>query len=303
MSSAVKHNTYFLCDTKHKNSNSILHTTSIVMWVNDLNKIMTVSRCRHERMDRVFYRKFFCNWIKILEEDGVNVTDFLNGLTGAIFDFSTAEAYGYLDMLVKYLGEADGTTRFWKTVKGCYVHWLRSCKRVAGRVCTTERELELFMLNCKKMSTFLQNEQETKHFFKLLSSMYPGIKPWTKWWETDADRLHIKMLVRGCSKNNKFNELPDDTNTAESINNQYRRILNVNIQLELSDMFEEDCLFYGYFFACDSQIRTSYKDRSAPKRRAEAKSRRGKRYHNDSRAPDTLHNIHALPQNEKGLVA
>ncbi|KAL0477485.1 hypothetical protein AKO1_002254, partial [Acrasis kona] len=302
MIQAVSHNTYFLCDTKHSSSESILYVTSIVMWIPELERIMTVARCRHERIDQTFYFNFFCNWMSVLEEDGVDVLSFLCQLTGALFDFSTGEAFGYHDMLIKYLGQDEGERRFWQTVKGCYVHRLRSCERVAKILCQTEDELNYFMKNCQAMPTALSSTAEVVTWFKVIEAKYPGSKAWVDWWLLNAESLHVKMLVCCCSENVKFNELPRDTNAAKEIHNQYRRILNVNIQIELGDMFDEDRLFYSYFFASSTNVRTTYRNRTEAKRIADAKQRREKRYHNDGRAPDTIKQIIQLPENEMQLA-
>jgi len=73
---------------------------------------------------------------------------------------------GYKDMLFEYLGEQEGEERFWGTVKGCYVHWLRSVERVVNLLAVGETEYGLFMEDCKKMPFLMESEAEILLFFQ-----------------------------------------------------------------------------------------------------------------------------------------
>jgi len=193
MSIAATQNCYLVTDTKHNNDS--LHTTTIVVWEPTLDRAVPVARMHHDRMDARAYTDFFLNFFSTLEEDRVDVIQFIKNLEGALFDFSTAEANGLLNALTNHLGEDEARRKFDSIIRGCFVHWLRSAERVAKLVCNDEEELEEFRKQCAVMPRKMTDEGAAHAWFDYITQLYPGLYNWSKWWTSDAKGLHLRMLL------------------------------------------------------------------------------------------------------------
>jgi hypothetical protein len=190
---------YIVTDTKHM-EDGFLHT-SIVVWDEQLEVSVAVARMRHTRQTEQTFSDFFNNFFETLQEDGVNTKEWFNRLEGSLFDFSTAEAYGYLDALVQWLGAEEGRLKFDETIKGCQVHWLRSVKHAAKLVCSTEKDLRTFETMAASMPFCMKDKVSALIWFNMILQVYPGLKKWADWWTHDAEGLHLRMLIRPTMSN------------------------------------------------------------------------------------------------------
>ena len=159
-------------------------------------------------------------------------------LRGIITDWSDAEISGLKMAIGKDLAE--------KLLKGCKVHWIRSCQRVADKVAKSrdkKRERDIFI----KISSRIQTLECTVHIVacfespcgvqsvsQLLKSL-PGIcsaddakfiddncdwstaKHWCQWW---ARCDHLIMLSKAFSKmdDGVWKQCPSTTNAVERRN-------------------------------------------------------------------------------------
>jgi hypothetical protein len=304
MSHVAQQNTYIVTDTKH-GANGGLHMTTIVIWEPHLNRAIPVARMHHNRLDEKAYSELFSNFLATLTEDGIDVIEYIKSLDGALFDFSTAEAYGLLNALIKWLGIAEGRKRFDEIIRGCFVHWLRSAERVGRLICATEEEYEQFMKQCALMPKMMVNFEAATLWFQLLQKIYPGLKDWVQWWIADADGLHLRMLLQNVTKQNTWQTLPTDTNIVESIHNTYRVVLHPNFMVEMRNFFSLDRNTYDLMLANELNIDVSYRNNStiarkkAAVRRAQARTEQ----QGDGRAPDTRKTTPALPPTAKAVSA
>ena len=159
-------------------------------------------------------------------------------LQGIITDWSDAEISGLKMAIGKDLAE--------KLLKGCKVHWIRSCQRVADKVAKSrdkKRERDIFI----KISSHIQTLECTVHIVACFESLcgvrsvsqllksLPGIcsaddakfiddncdwstaKHWCQWW---ARRDHLIMLSKAFSKmdDGVWKQCPSTTNAVERRN-------------------------------------------------------------------------------------
>ena len=138
--------------------------------------------------------------------------DLSRSLLAVILDWSDAEING--------LKAAIGNTLAVSLLKGCKVHWIRSCQRVANRVASpTNRDLEkkLFLQIAGKIQS-LESAVDKIACFETLCGVYTikqlleklpdvctkeeaedadlhkdwsGAKNWAQWW---TQSTHLKML-------------------------------------------------------------------------------------------------------------
>ena len=117
----------------HRISNAVAFNTITMEW-------MVIGRLRLNKQDANAYSLAFKN---IFSRCSSSNSNFQLGdtLIGIVTDWSDSEING--------LKKAIGNDVAEKLLKGCNVHWLRSCKRIAERIATSAdrpRERSIFLV-------------------------------------------------------------------------------------------------------------------------------------------------------------
>ena len=172
---------------------------------------MVIARVRMNKQTSDAYalafKKLFtkCSRINQVFEPG-------SALLGVLTDWSDAETNG--------LRQAVGKTVAEKLLKGCRVHWNRSCQRVADRVARSNQEKDIFLKICymiPNLSTAIEVMAcfETLYGVRPVSDLVKKLpklqlstgevhfiekecdwsiaKNWAQWW---ARCEHLKMLSK-----------------------------------------------------------------------------------------------------------
>ena len=181
-------------------------------------------------------------------------------LQGIITDWSDAEISGLKMAVGKNLAE--------KLLKGCKVHWQRSCQRVADKVATSKdrkKEKDIFM----KISSQIQRLENSVHIIACFESLcsvrcvsqllniLPGLcsaedaqfidnncnwsssKHWCQWW---TRRDHLIMLSKSFSKMDDkiWERCPSTTNAVERRNKDCKSDNPQSLKLAMMKVYKVD---------------------------------------------------------------
>lgn len=218
----------------------------------------------------------------------MDVMEYIKSLEAVLVDYSAAQAQGFKNCIKIIFGQEEGLKQAERLLKGCSVHWLRSCQRVAN-LCVDPLIQPNFMRLCIAIRN-MENLNEVLETFSKIEEIYSDLKPWIDWWTRDDN---LKLLCRSFSSNNHWVSTPNDTNIVESLNNVLDRVSSQNASVQFISEFHLDRSFVEDIHAASNCLRLSYRDRCKDAREKQNKTRKTKRYRQrsldellDSRAPD-----------------
>ena len=248
---------------------------------------------------------------KIIAKCKADCPEFEIGTTllGIMIDWSDAE--------IKGLHLAVGKKQAEELLKGCKVHWLRSCQRVADRVSSSpnkQLERRVFLEICRKIKT-LDSRVDVVACFELLCGVrsvsnllqkLPSLctiqeatiideqcnwsvaKHWAQWW---TRATHLKMLSQIFSdmSSSVWNKCPSSTNAVERKNKDCKSD-KAPLKLAMISVYKLDKLACFKHMAAEEGTSISYRRKTeARKANAEARQRQrmkvGKPDHNAEHGP------------------
>ena len=215
-------------------------------------------------------------------------------LQGIVTDWSDAEIRG--------LKIAAGKDTAEKLLKGCKVHWQRSCQRVAEKVLSSQergREKKVFLQIASKIQ-FLDGSVSRIACFEALCGVRPVVqllqivptlcmaddakyiddncdwscaKHWAQWW-THCD--HLKMLSKSFSnmEDNIWEQCPSSTNAVEQRNRDCKSDTPQCLKLAMMKVYKVDKVACLKHIAAEENIILSYRYRSEEARRMTALKKR-----------------------------
>ena len=214
-------------------------------------------------------------------------------LQGIVTDWSDAEIRGLKTAVGKDMAE--------KLLKGCKVHWQRSCQRVAEKVLSSRDRLrERVFLQIASKIQILESSVTIIACFEALCGVrsvtellqiVPNLckaddaefidgncdwscaKHWAQWW-TRCD--HLKMLSKSFSNmdDDIWEQCPSSTNAVERRNRDCKSDTPQCLKLALIKVYKVDKVACLRHIAAKEGIVLSYRSRSEETRRATALKKR-----------------------------
>ncbi len=183
---------YIVVDVKHGANDEKLYHFGIAIYDENIQRSVMVSRTRVDRMNAQSYKMSFMYFLLTLERDcGIDLNEYLkNQLKGVLVDFSTAQATGFVECVTELLGEEAESTAM-NLLKGCYVHWMRSCNRIAKIVCRPDRQ-NAFLTLCGSIRTE-PDQKQVLLMFTTIAELYRETVPWVQWWTREQN---LRLLCR-----------------------------------------------------------------------------------------------------------
>ena len=236
---------------------------------------------------RLAYKKMFDHC-----KDHHSHFDVGESLQAIIIDWSDAEING--------LKAAIGSKLAMSLLRGCKVHWLRSCQRVADRVASAENkslEKDIFLRIAGKIQ-FLKSAVDTIACFETLCGVrtvtqlvdklpdicsqeeaktidlhknWSGAKNWAQWWTRST---HLKMLSVAFTEIDKdiWNRSPTTTNAVERKNRDCKSDA-VSIKQIMTETYKIDKVVCIKHITAMQESSISYRSQTAEARAAQAKYR------------------------------
>ena len=225
-------------------------------------------------------------------------------LVGVLIDWSDAEANGLKHAVGKELAE--------NLLKGCKVHWNRSCQRIADRIATSDDrpwEKDIFLRICytiPKCKTSLEvvacfetlcGVRPANNLSKILPSLlsveesqfidecnWSVAKNWAQWW---ARREHLKMLSKVFTSMDQdiWDKCPSTTNAVERKNKDCKSDSPQCLKLSMLKVYKVDKVACLRHIAAEDHVSLSYRSRDTDALRAEA-ARKQKQRQKDKVAAD-----------------
>ena len=128
---------FMQCDITYDQFREYSYIFNAVVFNDVLMEWMVIGRVRLDKQDKNAYSLAFRKIFQKCKEINPKYLEFLLGL---VVDWSDAQ--------IKGLQQVVGEEKADKLLKGCKVHWLRSCMRVADKVAASQyktRERNLFV--------------------------------------------------------------------------------------------------------------------------------------------------------------
>ena len=180
-----------------------------------------------------------------------------NSLKGIVIDWSKAEMNGIKLAIVEEVAE--------RLLRGCRVHWIRSCQRVSERVSksTDKTKEKVIFRKISSAITVLSDRQDIIRCFKALcgeesalslTDTVPGlteeeatfvdyncdwtaVKHWASWW---IQPHHLRMLCGPCSKTSPdvWKTDPLSTNAVEGKNSECKANQPVPLKAALINVYK-----------------------------------------------------------------
>jgi hypothetical protein len=264
---------YLVADVKHGKNSERLHHLGIATFSEELRKAVILSRTRVSKLDSVTYQLAFEYFFNTLGDDGVDVMEYIKSLEAVLVDYSAAQAQGFKNYIKIIFGQEEGLKQAERLLKGCSVHWLRSCQRVTN-LCVDPLIQPNFMRLCIAIRN-MENLNDVLETFSKIEEIYSDLKPWIDWWTSDDN---LKPLCRSFSSNNHWVSTPNDTNIVESMNNVLDRVSSQNASVQFISEFHLDGSVVEDIQAASKCVRLSYRDRCNDAREKQNKTRKTKRY-------------------------
>ena len=217
-------------------------------------------------------------------------------LLGIIIDWSDAEILG--------LKQAIGESKAQSLLRGCKVHWYRSCQRVADRVATSgerQRERTVFLKICHAIQELSSSVDIIACFEALcgvrtLGSMkdklpallcdddalfvdrncdWSAAKFWAQWWTRAS---HLRMLCKAFSPMDieTWKKCPSTTNAVERKNKDCKSD-SKSLKLGMINVYKVDKVVCCKHIAAEEGTSLSYYDRSDEARQSRAVLRKKQR--------------------------
>lgn len=130
------------------------------------------------------------------------------------------------DCVQELLGE-DSASVATNLLKGCYVHWMRSCNRIARLICRDDRR-KAFLQLCSSIRTEPDRNQVLL-MFKTIADLFRETVPWVNWWLRDQNK---SLLCKAFNEGDGWDSIPDDTNIVESLNHVLDRVMSKNVAIQ-----------------------------------------------------------------------
>lgn len=269
--------------------NAVAFNTATMEW-------MVIARIRLSKQNAAAHCIAFQ---KIFHRCSVANPDFKPGcsLLGILVDWSDAEANG--------LKQAVGKETAEKLLKGCMVHWNRSCQRVAEKVSNSrdrQKEKELFMKICfsvpKQTSSIetiacfetLCGVRSACDLIKKVPSLlsvseakfideecqWSSAKNWAQWW-TRCEHLKMLSKVFSLMDTDVWSRCPTTTNAVERKNKDCKADNPQNLKLAMLKVYKVDKIACLKHMAAEANISLSYRSRSQEAKSKEAKRKQQQR--------------------------
>ena len=253
----------------------------------------------HVWLDKQCSNAYALGFKKLFEQCQMADPNFRIGgtLQGIITDWSDAESKG----LKNVIGEECAM----KLLKGCRVHWLRSCQRICERVNLSENkqlECDVLMKIACQIQTLPSAVEIVACFEDLcgvrtiasLTERIPGIcteadahfvdsecdwykaKNWAQWWWCST---HLKMLCKAlaCMDNDVWEECPTTTNAVECRNQDCSLAKPLHPKLAMIEAYKLDKVTCYKFIAANEGTSISYHSKTDEARKSSAAARRTQR--------------------------
>ena len=278
---------FMQCDVTYDETREYPYLFNAVVFNDTLMEWMIIGRIRLNKQNSNAYRLAFK---KLLEKCPSG------NLLGLVVDWSDAQ--------IKGLQLAVGNEKAEKLLKGCRVHWLRSCQRVAERISHSndrQRERDLFVHLAKQIPslgsvlaviacfealcgvrqcTVLQEEYpymcnaEDARFIDENCDWSP-IKHWAQWWTRST---HLKMLshIFSCAPES-WKNCPTTTNAVERKNRECKTDRPLPLRLAMMNVYKMDKSTCCKHIAAERGTSVSYRSRDEESRKKNAESRRRQR--------------------------
>ena len=259
------------------------------------------------RLDKQSAESYALAFKKLFSKCASTCQDFELGSTllGVVTDWSDAEISGLKMAVGKKMAES--------LLKGCKVHWQRSCQRVADKVVSSDdiqREKSLFLKIASQISKLessvnivacfetLCGVRSVKQLLEKLPSLcssddaafidkdcdWSAAKHWAQWW---ARCDHLKMLSRAFSpmEDSTWAQCPTTTNAVERKNRDCKSDTPQCLKLAMVKVYKIDKVACLKHISAEEGISLSYRSRSEEARREAALKKRKQRM-NARMAPD-----------------
>ena len=254
---------------------------------------MVIARVRLNKQTSEAYRIAFS---KMFGKCSSVCSDFQPGssLLGVLIDWSVAEMNG--------LQRAVGKSVADELLKGCRVHWNRSCQRVADRVAKSKNKKDVFLKICYIIPK-LKRAVEVVACFESLCGVRPlkkliknvpvaipeticdqideecdwtTAKNWAQWW---AKSNHLKMLsmVFSSMTTSVWNACPNTTNAVERKNKDCKTDNPQSLKLAMLKVYKLDKIACLKHIAAEACISLSYRSRIEDARRDESERKQKQR--------------------------
>ena len=198
-------------------------------------------------------------------------------LKGVVTDWSDAEISGLKMAVGKALAD--------QLLKGCKVHWQRSCQGVAERVSNKQREKSIFLKICsiiQKLDSSISivacfealcGVCSVESLLGLLPELFSqedakfvdnfcnwsSAKHWSQWWSRYD---HLKMLSESFSTMESWKECPSPTSAVERKNKDCKNDTPQNVKLAMIKIYKLDKVDCLKHIATEEGVSTSYRSKS-----------------------------------------
>ena len=94
-------------------------------------------------------------------------------------DFSIPQINGLRKAVNEIFGES-GSDHLKKILRGCVIHWQRSCKKVSLSICSNDSDTKKFL--DLSYNLVRQIVDHAKEILNLIRELWSGSKDWVNWW-------------------------------------------------------------------------------------------------------------------------
>lgn len=214
-------------------------------------------------------------------------------IKGIVIDWSAAEMKG--------LKLAIGDEHANKLLKGCRVHWIRSCQRVCDRICKSSIEKNVFKtlstaITCLKKPTniiacfqALCGERSVASMTSIVTSLnskdakyvdkysdWSAASHWASWWSTEE---HLRMLCLPFSEmtSQVWTSCPSTSNAVERKNAECKEKHPLPLKAAMINVYNIDRAVCCKHIAALKKSSISYRSKTDEARAADAQRRKKER--------------------------
>lgn len=146
---------------------------SSVIYVKQLQKHVVFYQAVIRSFSSQTFRRYF---VALFRKFNIKLEKFL----GVIMDFSAAQREGFISAVNEVFGVKQHNAL--PFLKGCYMHWMQSVKRLANNHQVVQPdETDIFLKLVHRLRT-TANSIEFFRTSKELLTKFPNCKKWLKWW-------------------------------------------------------------------------------------------------------------------------
>ena len=214
-------------------------------------------------------------------------------IKGIVIDWSSAEMKG----LKLAIGEEHANT----LLRGCQVHWIRSCQRVCDRICKSSTEKNVFKtlsaaITCLHKQTnviacfeALCGERSVVSMIKIVTSLnlkdakfvdkhadWSAANHWASWWTRDE---HLRMLCLPFSEmaSGVWKSCPSTSNAVERRNAECKEKLPLPLKAAMINVYNIDRATCYKHISSLRKSSVSYRSKTAEARAADTERRKKER--------------------------